>query len=304
MSLELSVVVCTHNPRPAYLARVLESLRAQTLPMADWELLIIDNASSPQLSADLAWHSRGRLVREMKLGLTPARMRGIAEMESPLLVFVDDDNVLRADYLEQAIEVGRAHPYLGAWGGQVLAEFERTPEEWTRPFWPYLALREVKADLWSNLPWTSPTTPWGAGLCVRREVARRYAAHCRADAARAAFDRKGDQLTSSGDVDMALTACELGLGAGVFRRLELTHLIPPERLDEGYLLRLVESSSYSNALLLAIRGAVEPGGRPSPLGKYGRRLLDLVRLSRRERRFKRAVERGWERAALERASTP
>lgn len=302
MPLELSVVVCTHNPRTHFLARTLEALRTQTLPQVDWELLLVDNASSEQLahSVDLTWHSAGRHIREEALGLTPARLRGIAEANAELIVFVDDDNVLNPDYLEQALALGREYPFLGAWGGQVLPEFEAPPPEWTRPFWPYLACREVQADLWSNLPWTSPTTPWGAGLCVRRSVARRYAEHCSADETRRAFDRKGaQQLTSCGDVDLALTACEEGLGNGVFRRLELTHLIPPERLDEGYLLRLAESSNYSSALLLALRGVQTPTAPPPRWRRMGRHLLDLVSLSQRDRRFKRAIERGCERAARE-----
>jgi hypothetical protein len=57
--LELSVVICAHNPRPH---RVLEALRSQTLPKQQWELLLIDNSSSDPLMAqwDLSWHPNGR----------------------------------------------------------------------------------------------------------------------------------------------------------------------------------------------------------------------------------------------------
>jgi hypothetical protein len=40
-----SVVICTHNSRLIYLRRVLEALRSQTLPLEQWELLLIDNAT-------------------------------------------------------------------------------------------------------------------------------------------------------------------------------------------------------------------------------------------------------------------
>ena len=46
-----SVIVCTHNPRLIYLRRVLEALRSQTLPLEQWELLLIDNASSELLTS-------------------------------------------------------------------------------------------------------------------------------------------------------------------------------------------------------------------------------------------------------------
>jgi glycosyltransferase involved in cell wall biosynthesis len=43
--INVSVIICTHNPRPHYLSRVPAALRSQTLPMEQWELLVIDNAS-------------------------------------------------------------------------------------------------------------------------------------------------------------------------------------------------------------------------------------------------------------------
>src|ERR1700722_2249773 len=98
----VSVIICSHNPRENYLRRVLDALRAQTLPAQEWELLLVDNASTEPLAGrfDLSWHPNARHVREEKTGLTPARLRGIAEANGELLVFVDDDNVLRSDYLQ------------------------------------------------------------------------------------------------------------------------------------------------------------------------------------------------------------
>src|SRR4051812_93219 len=97
----ISVVLCTHNPRPDFLARTLGSLRAQNLALSQWELVIVDNHSANPLSSlvDLSWHPNGRIIREDELGLTPARLRGIAETHGEILVFVDDDNVLQSDYL-------------------------------------------------------------------------------------------------------------------------------------------------------------------------------------------------------------
>ena len=46
---DISVIVCTHNPRPDYLRRVLDALYAQTLPKTDWELILIDNANDMPL---------------------------------------------------------------------------------------------------------------------------------------------------------------------------------------------------------------------------------------------------------------
>src|SRR5712691_6902938 len=99
-----SVIICTHNPRMDYLARVLTALKEQTRSKELWELLFIDNASDEPLAGRvyLSWQPNAKHVRETAIGLTSARIRGINESRGNLLVFVDDDNVLDRDYLEQA----------------------------------------------------------------------------------------------------------------------------------------------------------------------------------------------------------
>jgi glycosyltransferase involved in cell wall biosynthesis len=252
----VSVIICTHNPRQDYIDKVLMALQAQTLPLASWELLLIDNASDSLLASeiDLNWHPQSRHIREEQLGLTPARLRGIKQATAETLVFVDDDNVLDSDYLEVALQISKDYQFLGAWGGQIRPEFEVTPPEWTKPYWKYLAIREFERDQWSNLLHQHQTTPCGAGLCVRKIVANKYAEIVNNDPKRLGLDRKGKLLMSSGDSDLAFTACDIGLGTGQFVSLKLTHLMPAIRLEEEYLVRLVEGLLYSNIILDSFRG--------------------------------------------------
>ena len=144
----ISVIVCAHNPRRDYFRRVLEALRAQSMPTTEWELLLVDNASTEPLAswADVSWHEQGRHIREPNLGLSWARICGIGLAKGGLLVFVDDDNVLGSDYLAHARSIASEHPELGAWGGNVELEFEQLPEEWTKRYWSLLAARVVSAD--------------------------------------------------------------------------------------------------------------------------------------------------------------
>ena len=116
----LSVIICTHNPRLDYLRRVLAALQNQTLSSGEWELVMVDNASHTPLSGtiDLSWHPQGRVVREENLGLAHARLRGIKETRSDLIIFVDDDNVVASDYLERALGIGADCPFLGRMGRQ------------------------------------------------------------------------------------------------------------------------------------------------------------------------------------------
>ena len=73
---------------------------------------------TPSAISDLPSAPSVRVVREDKLGLTHARVRGFQEAQGEIVVMVDDDNVLKPDYLERAIKILEKYPQLGAVGGK------------------------------------------------------------------------------------------------------------------------------------------------------------------------------------------
>jgi glycosyltransferase involved in cell wall biosynthesis len=248
---DASIIICTHNPRQDYLRRVVAALRAQTLPLDKWELLVIDNASREPLAAslDLSWHPKGRHIAESRLGVTYARTRGINESASELLIFVDDDNVLDSAYLAEAVKIGKEWPELGVWGsGMTTPEFETEPDSHLNNLTPYLALRTSDAVYWSNIAGCVWATPWGAGLCLRRRVAEAYARHS-VQSVIEISGRSGAALLSGEDKEIAYIACGMGQGMAIFPALKLLHLIPERRVSEEYLLRLYEGTMASNYLL-------------------------------------------------------
>jgi glycosyltransferase involved in cell wall biosynthesis len=249
--LQASVIICAHNPRSDYFARVLDSLRSQTLPLNKWELLIIDNASKVPLAHHwhISWHPMVRHIVENEIGIAAARRRGIREACADLIVFVDDDNVLDKTYLTQAIGIGRDWPLLGAWGsGSIQGEFEVKPSEPIIKFLPYLALRETANPQWSNVATCWQAMPWGAGLCVRTSVAVAYCQSCERSSLQIS-GRLGNSPFSGEDKELALTSCAQGSGFGIFPDLKLTHLIPKHRVSEGYIVRLVEFTKLCDLLL-------------------------------------------------------
>jgi glycosyltransferase involved in cell wall biosynthesis len=257
--LAVSVFVCTHNPRPDYLRQVLEALRAQTLPPARWELRLVDNASAPALDAqyDISWHPRGRMLREETVGKVNALRLAFAETCAPLIAIVDDDNVVAPDFLENAVAIARRHPALGVWGGAVDLQFERPPEEWTRKYWPFLAEQQVPQDMVLPALKFSGPLPVGAGCCIRREVMRHYFRQIEMSAWRQKLGRTGASLISGEDTDMVLTAGDMGMGCGFFKALRMKHLIPPSRLTEDYLARLVEGIQFSIYILRMTRDPLD-----------------------------------------------
>jgi glycosyltransferase involved in cell wall biosynthesis len=288
----LSVIICTHNPKPDYLDRVLGALAAQTLPAAQWELLLIDNASEQRLAPPdtLSWHPRARTIREDTVGLTPARLRGIGESDGDILVYVDDDNVLAPDYLHTVAALFEAHPFLGAIGpGLLEPEFAIEPPRRLEPYLACLALRSTRQALWSNNPTDRASVPWGAGLSVTRPVAQAYRRLVEQLDTEGLLDRRGQRLFGNGDVAFSWAAAQIGKGFGIFPQLRATHLIRAERLTPSYLLRLVHDSTFSNTVTDYVVLGIAPGSA-------AQRWKELVLLLLRSlRRGPFALRMGWAR---------
>jgi GT2 family glycosyltransferase len=252
-ALKISVIICTHNPRVAYLRRTIESLQKQSLPTNEWEFLLIDNASQTRLSDewDLSWHTDARHVREDTLGLTAARLRGVREAKAPLLLYVDDDNVLASDYLEEAILLAYANPEMAVWGAGVLEpEFEAEPTPQVRPYLYLLALRTVSEPSTACQIAGARCIPWGAGLVVRRTIAIEYTSlTSRLSAAGEVIDRTGSKLFCGGDDLFSWVAVQSGCKFGIFPQLRITHLISKGRVEPEYLLKLLHDNTFSHRVL-------------------------------------------------------
>src|SRR6185437_8424396 len=104
----ISVIICCYNSATR-LPETLKHLAAQHCPELNWELLIIDNASSDATSAEAPalWMQFGstvpmRVIPEPTAGLSHARNKGVAEARHELILFCDDDNHFAPDYLHRA----------------------------------------------------------------------------------------------------------------------------------------------------------------------------------------------------------
>lgn len=296
----LSVVIPTRNPDRDSLTAVLAALRQQSLSEAAWELIVVDNGSSTSLDStdQLDGHRRWRVVREDTIGLTHARMRGFTEARGEVIVLVDDDNVLDAGYLEEALSIGRGAAYLGAWGGIIRPRYEDARLAPPQTLHSLLTLRDAAEDSWSNDPAHHASTPWGAGLCVRASVARQYIEELESSELRRSLDLSGSRLLYGGDTDITYTACRMGLGKGVFRSLTLEHLIPATRCSAEYLCRVAEGRGYSEILHhVALHGAL-----PHETTSLSARLLRgyrRLRLPPLERQVMAAHDRGRRQALRE-----
>ena len=257
----ISAIICAHNPDAKRLDRVCRALASQTLPQSEWEAVLVDNASSPELAGDLmAWHPAGRVLREKTTGLTHARLKAIEEAQGDLLVFVDDDCLLEPDYLAQTKDLFHKNPFMGMAGGYGRAEYEVPPPAWMTP-----SLRQYHLDMpppqfdqkliYARVqPILGPWFPVGAGMAIRRQLAVGYAQSIRSDSVALGLGRSGKVLSGAEDLDMGIHAIRQGFAIGKSQDLRFVHVVPKFRLELDYMLRLIYLSQYSTERLLVHRG--------------------------------------------------
>lgn len=239
----ISIIIPTYNPNINRLQRTIDGLFNQNFANELWECIIIDNNSSQKFDDKISISENFRIAKEPKQGLTFARLKGFAESKGEIIVMVDDDNVLDKDYFRNVIDTFNKYPRLGAIGGNIEPEFETSPPDWTKEFWGKLAIRnlgnEAKMSVFgrkkiNHYPAFSPV---GAGMAIRKETLNKYISDNEAQS-ESISDRKGNNLSSSGDNEIVMYVLKSGFEIGFFPELKLTHLIPANRLTKAYLSRL------------------------------------------------------------------
>ena len=94
-----------------HLARVLRSLEDQTLSPEQFEVLVVaDGSASDNTDLD-TWHDgdRRRVVRQRHSGLAPARNLGVFMAGSPLVLFLDDDEIAEPSLLDEHVRAHAEH---------------------------------------------------------------------------------------------------------------------------------------------------------------------------------------------------
>ena len=223
--MKVSVVIVTRNPREEYFTRALQAVSAQTLNAGDWEVVVVDSSEQPVSGRSLPFPANLRFVRELKPGVLRARMAGVQATVGEWILFVDDDNVLDADYLANGLEIMRQRPQLDIFCGRISGEFETPPEEWIRPYLANLAVVEFNQNTCSNERDFNKIPFWTAGMFIRRKVVVRYFEFFKSDPFRFNFLNRCD------DVDMVLYSIAQGSYAGRETSLHMRHLISRDRLQ-------------------------------------------------------------------------
>jgi len=264
--LDFTVAICTYNGA-SRLGHVLACLPWQlnTETLA-WEVLVIDNNSRDQTaevveSFQKTWpdHIPLRYGFEPKQGASFARQRAIEMARSPLVGFLDDDNIPSMTWVAAAYQFGQRHPQAGAYGSRIRGDFEINPPPHFDRIAALLALTERGPD---PLPYprTQKVLPPGAGLVVRRQAWLQTVPKTLALAGAIGSRETGE------DLEVVLHIQTAGWDIWYNPAMRLYHRIPGNRLKREYLMLLCRNiglSRYGTRML-----SLPPWKRPLMIPLY------------------------------------
>lgn len=284
--MRISVILPTKDRGPA-IDRTMDALLAQSLPRGDYEVAVVDNASSPENARALvAWTEAHpdvlRYVHEAEPGLNHARNAGVRAARGPVVAFLDDDAVPAPDWLEQLLAVFDARPQTWAVGGRIVSEFTSAPPAWLDD---RLAVFLSDFDRGEELQVLRyDDYPRGANMAFRRAAfdAVGVFAPC--------LDRRGDLLLSNGDIEMCYRVEQAGHEVVYAPRASVQHLIRGDRLSPSWFASRAYWQGRSQALFERMHR-----GRVHLLRKLPYRALRALVSADR---YRRAMHRGLVRGTL------
>ena len=113
---EISVIVPHYEQRDALVA-CLDSLSRQSLPPSRFEVIVIDNGSSPDLAGFSARYPSFIFLNEAKKGAAHARNCGIAAARADNFAFIDADCVADSGWLQAGLTALNVNDLVG---GEIL----------------------------------------------------------------------------------------------------------------------------------------------------------------------------------------
>lgn len=252
----ISVIVCCYNSANRLKPTIEHLLSQVNIAVNQWEVLIIDNASTDntsEVAGDLWNNSKTdhspnfRIIQELTPGLSAARMCGIANSSFDFLLFCDDDNWLSDNYLHDALSIINDNSNIGVIGGYGIPVFEEEepPFFWENQYHTLAVGSQYKEE--GNITNTRKVV-YGAGMIVNKraytELINTYQFEFQSTG------RIGTSLASSEDHELCLAIGMIGYQVLWFKRLQFCHYIPKNRTEINYYKKLFMGFGLSSPLLI------------------------------------------------------
>lgn len=227
----IAAVICTHN-RAGYLERALNSLAGQSLAPEQFEVLVVDNASTDR-TAEVAHAMQDRVpnlryLREDRLGLSYARNTGARASRAPFLAYLDDDARTDRDWLKHMLRAFETpNPAPACIGGRVWLDWGSSAPRWLPPRYYSIYTFVDHGD--EDRPLGPREYLVGANLAFHRDTLLELGG----------FDtnlgRKGTTLLSGEESAIVGKLRERGLPIHYAGSAAVWHAVPPERRRRQWL---------------------------------------------------------------------
>lgn len=243
----VTAVICTHN-RADLLTTAIESLLAQSLTPADYEILVIDNASTDETPQNIRrylnrpCHVKLRSSVQPAIGLSLARNLAVQTATGEVIAFLDDDAVADPDWLAALLDAYAMHPEAWAVGGKVLPVWESERPVWlTDDLLPQLSMLDLGTIV---RPLDVDEQLYGINFSCRRYAFRRLGLF------RSDLGRQGETLLGSEESDFQRRILSRGQAIVYTPHAIVKHRVTNERLQMRYFMRLAYGKGRTSARLM------------------------------------------------------
>jgi len=232
--LHVSLVICTYN-RADILQECLLAALQQSMPASEYEIIVVDNASTDQTRCvveRMATEHNGATMHYLfcgEKGLSSARNAGAQVARAPIVTYIDDDAIPNRDLLEQIAKAFDLHSDAGCIGGRVEIKLPSELPPWYCPsFDGYyskfdLGFTEVTrvSEVWQY--------PYGANISFSRDALERVHFF------NTSLGRIGRDASGGEDIDVACRIALAGFAIYYNPVAVVEHVIAPSRLYWRYI---------------------------------------------------------------------
>lgn len=244
MSVDISAVICTHN-RARYLREAIQSLAVQSLAKTQYEILIVDNASTDntqQVVHEFSGMQNLKFIYEPVIGLSHARNTGWRNAAGTYVAYLDDDARAHPVWLEKIIEVFETvSPKPGCVGGKIEPIWEAPKPRWLDD----RALGQLSILDWGDKAEIIRGEKWlaGANVAYPRILLEEIGGF------NIKLGRIGSKLLSMEENMARIEIEKKGYRCLYHPEIRVAHHILPERLTQTWFMKRAYWSGVGSALI-------------------------------------------------------
>ena len=160
--MKFSIIIPLYN-KQNYIRRTLESVLSQTY--TDFEVIVVNDGSKDNSlqEARKVTDSRIRVIDKENGGVSSARNRGIKEAKNEWICFLDADDIMYANCLEEYKKLHEVFPDIKVLCGALDVNIRKYPSQERR----YVVTNYYKANIYSEMR-TGISLAWTGCICINK----------------------------------------------------------------------------------------------------------------------------------------